>query len=165
MRFPSSLFGAIFIDFGAHFHDFSRSEAHANARGTLSENQRKPSQGPIRIEVRRSPRSSEFRLFLINFDICVRTSFFIDFGPVLAPFWTSFSLCFRSFFASNFRAYFGTILSHTMSGSTTRPESSPDTPLPLSGPVLAKDRKALGVSSASGPCRSIVGGRSTSVTF
>ena len=106
MRFPSRLFGAIFVGFGAHFHDFSRSEAHANARGTLLEKQRKPSQGPIRIEVRRSPRSSEFRLFLINFGICVRTSFFIDFGAILAPFWTSFSLCFRSFLRIEFTSRF-----------------------------------------------------------
>ncbi len=39
--FSGSDSGAIFVDFGAHFHDFSRSKARATARGALFEKQRK----------------------------------------------------------------------------------------------------------------------------
>ena len=39
--FSGSDSGTIFIDFGAHFHDFSRSKAHATARGALFGKQRK----------------------------------------------------------------------------------------------------------------------------
>ena len=91
-RFPRRFVQAIWELFSL---TFSRSEAHATARGALSEKHRKPSQGSIIIEVRGSPRRSECRRFGDKFRDLFSSMLFIliyvDLGSIFELIFTPFS--------------------------------------------------------------------------